>query len=180
MRLRIEQLGWLLDWGSECCLWSKRSRHRYAQLSWSQTRPCWEPVSAIQQTQGCERRWGNKTDRASHHIDGLDAQCDWLHPGCFTSPSKSYNHTKKKTSEIDTNKKVLAHSHHRPGVIKNTCSLRHTTAHILHHLCILDLTTMQCLFLEQAGSLLEPGHARRTRAPGHRCPDNHHTGWSIN
>lgn len=52
-----------------------------------------------------ERRWRNKSDRASHHTDRLDAQCDRLHPGCFASLGKSYNHTKKKTSEVDTKKK---------------------------------------------------------------------------
>ena len=37
--------------GAECCPWSKKSRQIYALLS-SQTRPCWEPVSAIQRWRG--------------------------------------------------------------------------------------------------------------------------------
>lgn len=166
MWLRIEQLGWLLDWDSECCLWSEKSRQRYALLSWSHTWPCSQPVSAIQQS-WVHKKWnGSGRMRPRQTAIKPDEERDWLLCRDVLIVSvlcHSYDDI-TKTFQLCVPKDTLIHS-----------ALIYSTPAVCFR-----LSTHAEYCSRGAGMSLElRWSARSTRVQVHRCSDNN-KGRAIN
>lgn len=76
---------------SECCLWSMKSRHRYAQLSWSQT-----PRGCISYSASWERSWSGETD-SQRETDGPDGSGTTSWYRCFSQQDELW-HTGKDSA----------------------------------------------------------------------------------